>query len=212
MTTDEFIKELRKHKSSFEPGSRHEYSNTGYALLGIIAEKVTNKIFSELLKRYILYPLKLTNTYYSYQDKLPKSIALGYDKDIYGLNKTKLMANVEEFPVYLPTLSFTAGGIVANTSDFYEFLYNFYDGDMLEGKFKKIFRLLTYKKEKVSRINLKSFGAHIVGYNNFYGYSNNINVIILSNLSYISDGNNIADNIVEKIVNVLIDNDLINDY
>jgi len=47
----------------FEPGTKREYSNTNFVLLGFIAEKITKKTYSELLKKRITDKLKLSDTY-----------------------------------------------------------------------------------------------------------------------------------------------------
>jgi D-alanyl-D-alanine carboxypeptidase len=47
----------------FEPGSQYSYSNAGYWILGLMAEKVTNKSLPGLLQQKIYKPLHLTHTY-----------------------------------------------------------------------------------------------------------------------------------------------------
>jgi CubicO group peptidase (beta-lactamase class C family) len=46
----------------FEPGSKYEYSNTGYMLLATIAEKASGKDFIEFLRGRIFKPVDMTNT------------------------------------------------------------------------------------------------------------------------------------------------------
>ncbi len=46
----------------FKPGSEHRYSNSGYALLALIVEKVSGESFAGFLKRNIFDPLGMTNT------------------------------------------------------------------------------------------------------------------------------------------------------
>jgi CubicO group peptidase (beta-lactamase class C family) len=47
---------------AFTPGSRWEYSNTNYVLLGMLIEKITGAPYDEALKLNILRPLQLTST------------------------------------------------------------------------------------------------------------------------------------------------------
>ena len=47
---------------SFEPGTKYEYSNTGYLLLASVAEKVSGKNFIELCHNWIFRPLKMKST------------------------------------------------------------------------------------------------------------------------------------------------------
>ena len=55
---------LKKYKPAklFEPGSKYEYSNTGYMLLASIAEKVSGKDFIQLSRENIFIPLSMTST------------------------------------------------------------------------------------------------------------------------------------------------------
>jgi CubicO group peptidase (beta-lactamase class C family) len=46
----------------FAPGSKWEYSNSGYAVLAMIVERVSGKSFAQFLQERIFIPLKMTNT------------------------------------------------------------------------------------------------------------------------------------------------------
>jgi CubicO group peptidase (beta-lactamase class C family) len=46
----------------FAPGSRWEYSNSGYAVLAMIVEKVSGKSFGQFLQERIFTPLQMKNT------------------------------------------------------------------------------------------------------------------------------------------------------
>jgi len=66
----------------FPPGSRWQYSNTGYALLALIIEKVSGLTYSSFLTKNIFRPLNMRNTFvYNARrasNKLPANYALGY--------------------------------------------------------------------------------------------------------------------------------------
>ena len=49
--------------TDFEPGAKGEYSNTNFVLLGYIAENITKKTYSQLVKKRIASKLSLTDTY-----------------------------------------------------------------------------------------------------------------------------------------------------
>ncbi|MDQ0593171.1 D-alanyl-D-alanine carboxypeptidase [Chryseobacterium ginsenosidimutans] len=61
-TESSLVDIIKKYKSDFEPGSKHEYSNSNYILLGFILEKVYKKPYAELIKNKIARPLKLALT------------------------------------------------------------------------------------------------------------------------------------------------------
>lgn len=50
--------------SDFEPDSKAQYSNSNFVLLSYILEDVFDEPYPHILKKYILDPLKLHNTYY----------------------------------------------------------------------------------------------------------------------------------------------------
>lgn len=53
---------FRDKPLQFAPGEKHEYSNSGYILLGLILEKVTGQKFDAQLKQRIFEPLQMTSS------------------------------------------------------------------------------------------------------------------------------------------------------
>ncbi|MBB6094760.1 CubicO group peptidase (beta-lactamase class C family) [Povalibacter uvarum] len=49
-------------KTYFAPGSSYRYSNSGYALLALIVERVSGKTFATFLRERIFQPLRMMNT------------------------------------------------------------------------------------------------------------------------------------------------------
>lgn len=79
---EDLIALLAEHrpKTRFEAGSRFEYSNTGYILLGSIVEKASGQTFTEFLEEYIFIPLGMKNSF-AYNLKIkdrPSHMAMGY--------------------------------------------------------------------------------------------------------------------------------------
>lgn len=66
----------------FAPGSKWEYSNSGYATLAMIVEKASGKAFGQFLHDRIFVPLKMTNTlaYEKGKNEVPHR-AYGHTKD-----------------------------------------------------------------------------------------------------------------------------------
>ncbi|MDQ6527686.1 serine hydrolase [Flavobacterium sp. LHD-85] len=68
-------------KILFEPNTKWEYSNTGYALLASIIEKASGMTYADYLKTAIFQPLKMKNTFVYNRRLSPKKIdnyAFGY--------------------------------------------------------------------------------------------------------------------------------------
>ena len=79
---EDFLLDLivRQKGLNFKPGSEYLYSNSGYFLLGTIAQRVTGKHITELFKEHILDPLGMKNTTFN-KDYHPivKNRAMSYD-------------------------------------------------------------------------------------------------------------------------------------
>ena len=59
-TDDELLKFAFKRKREFPPGTRWNYSNTGYLLLGIIIRRASGEFYGDLLQRRVFAPLGMT--------------------------------------------------------------------------------------------------------------------------------------------------------
>lgn len=68
----------------FEAGSRFQYNNSGYVLLGLIIESVTGMLFDEYLAQAVFSPAGMTHTGYYELDRLPQGCANSYIQDAQG--------------------------------------------------------------------------------------------------------------------------------
>jgi len=87
ITAQQIVDQFAKAKLDFEPGSKYQYSNTNYVMLGMIIEKVTGKPFLDVLRSNILTPLKLTSAYIVDDDALPSSDPDRYTRYALGPNR-----------------------------------------------------------------------------------------------------------------------------
>jgi CubicO group peptidase (beta-lactamase class C family) len=69
---------FRGRPTDFPPGSQWQYSNSGYALLGYLIERVAGVSYAEFLHRQILEPLGLTETGYDVNHPSATAHAIGY--------------------------------------------------------------------------------------------------------------------------------------
>ena len=53
---------MEQDSTYFMPGTQYRYSNSGYALLAMIVEKISGQSFAKFLKQNIFDPLAMTNT------------------------------------------------------------------------------------------------------------------------------------------------------
>ncbi|HEY5093733.1 MAG TPA: serine hydrolase domain-containing protein [Candidatus Eremiobacteraceae bacterium] len=80
-TAKQFADLVRAAPLDFPPGSRFEYSNTNYMILGLIVEQVSGTSYSSFVSRRIFDPLKMTNASTRVIPASQPDGALGYTYD-----------------------------------------------------------------------------------------------------------------------------------
>ncbi len=75
---EETIKTFKNLPLEFPPGTKFEYSNSNYILLGFIIEKVTQKPYAEIIKDQILEPLGMVNSGFEYYQRQIENMAAGH--------------------------------------------------------------------------------------------------------------------------------------
>ncbi|SPT64522.1 serine hydrolase domain-containing protein [Actinomadura madurae] len=112
------------HPRNFRPGEKFGYSNTNYLLAGMIIEKVTGNTYGEEIRRRIIVPLELGNTYTPTDDPdLPRPHPEGYvrpESDLVNISRLN------------PTVGGAAGGMISSASDINRFLAALLHGDLLK--------------------------------------------------------------------------------
>src|SRR5260370_30030626 len=84
MTLSGWIALLKTKPLDFEPGKQSSYSNSGYALLALIIEKVSSKSYEQFLRERIFAPLKMEHTGIWDDSRIITNRASGYDPWIDG--------------------------------------------------------------------------------------------------------------------------------
>jgi CubicO group peptidase (beta-lactamase class C family) len=76
-------------KGKFAPGTKWDYSNSGYVLLGVIVSKLSGKTFGDFLHERIFAPLKMADTvvYQKGKNSVPNR-AYGHSKENDGFKET----------------------------------------------------------------------------------------------------------------------------
>jgi CubicO group peptidase (beta-lactamase class C family) len=80
MTESDVFKIIQKQTVlKFAPGSKFEYSNAGYTLLGLIIQKVSGQTLNAFLTQNIFSRLRMNNTTVTDMQHRSKDRAIGYD-------------------------------------------------------------------------------------------------------------------------------------
>jgi CubicO group peptidase (beta-lactamase class C family) len=78
MSVEDFVATYCSDPLDFEPGTEFRYNNSGYFLLGAIAEAVTGRSYRAALRERIFEPLKMADTGYDDQYAVLPKRATGY--------------------------------------------------------------------------------------------------------------------------------------
>ena len=131
----------------FEPGTDVHYSNTNYALLGQVIEKVTGNTLADEMRTRIFRPLKLENTSFATNGKLTEPFARGY-----LVGQGKPVDVTEIYPYY-----WGAGNLVADADDVARFSQALMGGKLVSAA------SLREMKRLVMQTKTRGQGLGIVG-------------------------------------------------
>ena len=111
---------------TFAPGTDWKYSNGGYILLGLIAQKVGGRPFAELVTTRIIGRLGLSETYYPGPGD--RTIRKPHAKGYLPVDEDGTLADITEFD---PSIAGAAGQMIATPSDVNKFLAGVHTGKLL---------------------------------------------------------------------------------
>jgi Beta-lactamase class C and other penicillin binding proteins len=99
----------------FEPGTREEYSNAGYVVLGEIIARVSHEDYYAYVQRHVFDPAGMTHSGFFANDSLPEFAAVGYT----GQGGVPSLMRNEEVQ---PRRGSAAGGSYATAGDLLRFI------------------------------------------------------------------------------------------
>lgn len=98
-TVNEHLAAFVNDPPAFDPGSRFEYSNYGYILLGAIIEKASGEDYYSYVKKHIFEPAGMIDTDFYELDSDPPNLADGLMDAPEGLRRSnRLMIGVKGMP------------------------------------------------------------------------------------------------------------------
>lgn len=121
-THADYVKLYGARELAFEPGSKWEYSNYGFVLLGVVIEKVTGRSYYEQVKETIYGPAGMTGT-----DALPENVEVPGRTKGYMRGAGGWVLNTDT----LPWRGTAAGGGYSTTRDLWRFAQALEGGKLL---------------------------------------------------------------------------------
>lgn len=134
---EDFIAFFSELDLDFEPGSQHNYSNSGYFLLGLIVEKLSMMSYEDALQQRIFDPLKMMDTGYDTARKIISNRAAGYERN--GRN----LINAPFLDMSLP---YAAGAMYSTVEDLFLWDRALYTNKLLSKEYMDKY-LSPYTKE-----------------------------------------------------------------
>ncbi|HET7482324.1 MAG TPA: serine hydrolase domain-containing protein [Actinomycetota bacterium] len=116
--TEDYLKVLDGYPTKFRAGERFSYSNGGYVVLALLAERAASVSFPELVQSRVCDRAGMTRTAFLRSDELPGDAAVGY------LAHDSGRTNV----FHLPVRGTGDGGIYTTIDDVHSFWRALHDG------------------------------------------------------------------------------------
>lgn len=118
---------MKTDSSYFKPGSKHQYSNSGYALLALAVEKISGKPFRDFLEENIFQPLGMKNT-------------IAFENNINEVKNRAYGYTITENGIDLTDQSITSavlgdGGIYSSLNDLYFWDQSLYTSKLIDKKY-----------------------------------------------------------------------------
>jgi CubicO group peptidase (beta-lactamase class C family) len=105
---DSFVALVAKTPFYFEPGDQMRYSNTGYALLGQLIERVSGQPYATYVEQQVLRPAGALHAHFCDLQKLVRHPARGYRATPDGLRPAEFLS---------PHAPYAAGGFCGTAGD-----------------------------------------------------------------------------------------------
>jgi len=140
----------------FEPDKRYSYSNTNFLLIGKILDKTLGHSHRQYIKKEVLIPLELYNTYSLLSEVDLEEVASGY------------YVGYEEDMKFYDFVG-TSGSMIATAQDVGIFLRALNDGSLLNKGEQEIY----------SSIYVYEHGGLILGYQSLAEYHKDIDTIVI---------------------------------
>jgi D-alanyl-D-alanine carboxypeptidase len=129
VTSLQLIAVFKDRPLDFEPGSKFRYSNSGYAALGYIIEKVSGEKYEDYLRKHIFDPLDMSDTGYDHDTTILKQRAAGY-----MLSKDGKIRNADYLDMSIP---YSAGSMYSTLEDLYRWDRSLYTDKVLPREWRE---------------------------------------------------------------------------
>jgi len=164
-TKDELLNLIFDNELDFAAGSDHQYSNSNYVLLGIIAEIVTGKSLNELYATEIFKPISLSNTYFLPLEIIPSKLITGYDRNLIPLPGWH---TTEPNNTAWASCAFSSGSMAATASDILLFFNAVQNKTLVSDSSYQLMTHFAKAKEPKDKY-FENFGMGLFQFGDYFG-------------------------------------------
>ena len=123
-TTVGYLPALEGRRAKFSPGAKFSYCNSGYVVLALLLERLTGRMFQDLVEERVCGPAGMGDTAFLRSDELPGRAARGY------LKPDGLRTNV----LHLPVRGSGDGGVYSTVGDVHALWQSLSDGRIVSSQ------------------------------------------------------------------------------
>ena len=159
-TLQDYVTLFGNRPPKFEPGSKWEYSNYGFLMLGVIIEKVTGQSYYDYVREHVYKPAGMSSTDSEPEDKTVSDRSVGYTKQ----DSTEWKTNIDTLP-YRGT---SAGGGYSTVEDLSKFADALLGNKLLHAHFMEL--LTTGKDGTPDNSYAYGFGVRTINGTRCFGH------------------------------------------
>jgi len=183
MTPGKLVEWFRDKPLEFEPGTKWNYSNSGYVLLGYLIEKISGESYSDFVQQNIFTPLGMKDSGYDSNSAIIAHRAAGY---------TPGKSNPVNAGFVHMSIPFSAGALYSTTEDLLRWEQGLFGGKVL--KPESLAKMTTpFKQDYAFGLGVSTQSGHkmiahdggIEGFNTALAYypDDKLVVAVLANLN-----------------------------
>ncbi|HZD75374.1 MAG TPA: serine hydrolase [Acidobacteriaceae bacterium] len=198
VTPEQLVARFRDKPLDFQPGEKWRYSNSGYALLGYLLEKISGEKYCDFLQQNIFTPLAMHDTGCDRNRTILPRRASGYSPGPHGLENAGYIDM---------TVPFSAGELYSTTGDMLRWQQGLFGGKLLTpASLKKM--ATPFKENYGFGLEIQTIHGHqrishnggINGFNTAAAWypQEKLSIIVLSNVN-----GNAPDEIADRLASVM---------
>jgi D-alanyl-D-alanine carboxypeptidase len=159
-THEDYVKLFGSRPLKFEPGSRWEYSNYGFLILGAVIDKVSGQNYYDCVRDHVYEPSGMGSTGSEPEDETVPDRSVGYTK----FRSSNWQRNTD----FLPYRGASAGGGYTTVGDLLRFANALQEHKLLDAHYTEM--LTTGKEGTPGKSYAFGFGDRVLNGNRCFGH------------------------------------------